>query len=116
VPVNRLAVNCGDSVIEYSLDSRAIIQSTIYNDTILALIYTNSALLLATDNATIIVQGDEGAEIKQIQSSLGNIVLFSKHNHDEWRSRPEEVIAVTEEVNSVAYLLHIDVANGIDST
>jgi hypothetical protein len=55
--------------------------------------------------------------LKKIASPHGSISLFSKHNHNEWSSRTEEVIAIAGgQGNSTAYLLHIDLTNGIDST
>lgn len=88
-----------------------------HNQTIQAVIYTNAALLLATNNSTIVVIDNDGLVVNEIESLFGSIKFFSKHNHNQWSSRPEEVLAVTGgDVNSTSFLLHIDAADGIDSS
>jgi hypothetical protein len=60
VKENRLAVNCGDEVVEYSLDNRTEIRRTPSNETILAVIYTNTALIFSTTDSNILAIADNG--------------------------------------------------------
>lgn len=103
-------------MVQFSLDTRTELLRNVFNETILAVIYTNTALLISTNESTVLALADDGSLLKEIESPLGSIGLFSKHNHNEWSSRTEEVIAIAGEQGSTnTHLLHIDLAKGIDS-
>lgn len=102
-------------MVEFSLSTRQEIRTHEFNQTVLSILYTKASLFIATQTASIIVIADDGSVIKEVASPFGSISLMSLHNHNEWRSLTEEVIAVAAETNSTPYLLHIDLAEGITS-
>jgi hypothetical protein len=109
---NRLALVSGGEVVEYSLDSRSEIHRQAFNETVLAAIYTSSALLIST-NGTLLVLDDNGTQVKEIATPQGSITLLSRHNHNAWASQPNEVVAIATK-NGTTSLLHLSL-NGVDS-
>lgn len=109
---NRLALVIGEEVVEYSLDSRTETARHNFNKTILTAIYTQSALLVST-NDSILVIDDNGNVVREIATPQGSITLMSRHNHNTWANQPNEIIAIAtkEELSS---LLHVN-TNGVDS-
>lgn len=112
VEENRLALVIGEEVVEYSLDTRTEIARHNFNKTVLTAIYTQSALLVSTTDAILVIDGS-GSVIREIPTPQGSISLMSRHNHNSWASQPNEIIAIATK-DGLSSLLHVN-TNGVDS-